>query len=80
MAIDIFGERNISHLLQAVTHLVQLPQKHLWLDYDQEADVFYVHFQEKPESNHSKMREDGIVLDYQDQDLIGLTILDASKR
>lgn len=54
--------------------------KMLWLDYDQGADVLYVHFSEKSSSNHSEMREDGIILDYRDKELVGLTIVDASQR
>jgi uncharacterized protein YuzE len=80
MAVNMVEEKSIGHLLKATTHLVQLPQKHLWLDYDEEADVLYVHFEEKPSTNHSEMREDGIILDYSDRELVGLTILDASQR
>jgi len=52
----------------------------MWLDYDAEADVLYIHFEEKPSSNHSEMRDDGIILDYRDDLLVGLTILEASCR
>ncbi len=50
------------------------------LDYDAGADVLYLHFEEEPRSNHSEMREDGIILDYHDEDLVGLTVLEASHR
>lgn len=80
MAVNILEEKNIGHLLKAATHLAQLPQKHMWLDYDADADVVYVHFEEKPSSNHSEMRDDGIILDYREKELVGLTILDASHR
>jgi len=52
----------------------------VWLDYDSEADVLYLHFEEKPSSTHSKMRDDGIILDYRGSHLVGLTILEASRR
>jgi len=52
----------------------------LWLDYDEGADVLYVHFTGTPSSNHSEMRGDGIILDYREKELVGLTILDASQR
>jgi len=51
-----------------------------WLDYDDEADVLYVHSEEKPASTHSEMTDEGILLDYRDETLVGLTILDASQR
>lgn len=65
---------------KATSHLIHLPQTHMGLGYDQEADVLYVHFEEKPSSNHSEMRDDVIILDYHEKKLVGLTILDASQR
>ena len=52
----------------------------MWLDYDEEVDVLYLHFESLPASSHSEMREDGIILDYNADRLGGITILDASKR
>jgi uncharacterized protein YuzE len=52
----------------------------MWLDYDEEADVLYVHFVDKPSSTHSEMRADGVILDYKGKDLVGVTILEASQR
>ncbi|MEK7399772.1 MAG: DUF2283 domain-containing protein [Candidatus Poribacteria bacterium] len=60
--------------------MAKIPKKRMWLDYDSEADVLYIHFEEKPNSNHSEMREDGIIFDYKDNHLVGLTILEASQR
>ena len=80
MAAEILEEKSISDLLKAVTHLVKLPKTHMWLDYDSEADVLYLHFEEKPSSTHSEMRNDGIILDYRGSRLVGLTILEASHR
>ncbi|HUV59064.1 MAG TPA: DUF2283 domain-containing protein [Desulfatiglandales bacterium] len=57
-----------------------MPKTKMWLDYDKEADVLYLHFEEKPKSTHSEMRDDGIILDYRDDLLVGLTILEASQR
>jgi uncharacterized protein YuzE len=60
--------------------LIKIPKKCMWLDYDSEADVLYIHFEEKPNSNNSEMREDGIIFDYKDNRLVGLTILEVSQR
>ncbi len=80
MALEALSEQGFGHLLEAVPSLVRLPMTRMWIDYDSEADVLYLHFEEKPSSNHSEMRDDGIVLDYRDDHLVGLTILDASRR
>ena len=80
METGILEKQNLTCLLQAVSNLIKLPKKKMWLDYDDEADVLYIHFVEKPASTHSEMREDGIILDYQENTLVGLTILEASKQ
>jgi uncharacterized protein YuzE len=80
MAKEKLEENSLIHLLKAASHLVQLAKNPMWLDYDQEVDVLHVHFENPPASTHSEMREDGITLDYKGNRLVGLTILEASKR
>jgi uncharacterized protein YuzE len=80
MAKEALAKKSLGHLLKAVSHLVQLPKHRMWLDYDEDADALYVHFVEKANSTHSEMREDGVILDYKDKDLVGVTILEASQR
>ena len=80
MALEAISEQGFADLLKAVPNLVRLPKRRVWLDYDAEADVLYLHFAEKPSSNHSQMRDDGIVLDYHGDQLVGLTVLEASSR
>lgn len=77
---EILEKKSMAHLLKAVSHLVQLPKKHIWLDYDEEADTLYIHFEERPSSTHSEMRDDGVVLDYKGRRLVGVTVLEASLR
>jgi uncharacterized protein YuzE len=80
MAAQILEQPSLSYLLNALTNFIKLPATKMWLDYDAEVDVMYVHFEEKPASTHSEMTEDGILLDYRDEKLVGLTVLDASQR
>ena len=80
MVATFLEEKNIGYLLKAMVNFIKLPLTKMWLDYDAEADVLYLHFEEKPTSTHSEMRDDGIILDYRDDILVGLTILEASHR
>lgn len=80
MASEILRTTHLDHLLQATAHLLQLSRSKMWLDYDQLADVLYLHFEEPPASTHSEMREDGIIVDYRGNQIVGLTILEASTR
>jgi uncharacterized protein YuzE len=52
----------------------------MWLDYGEEADVLYLHFEDQPGATRSQMRDDGVILDYKGRRLVGVTILDASQR
>jgi uncharacterized protein YuzE len=80
MALEVLEKPNIDYLLTATTSLIKLPQSRMWLDYDAEVDVLSVHFEDEPTSTHSEMRDDGIILDYRDERIVGLTILEASHR
>jgi uncharacterized protein YuzE len=45
-----------------------------------ESDDSYLHFEEQPTSTYSEMTDEGIILDYHDDQLVGVTILDAAAR
>ena len=80
MAKEKLAEKTLAHILRATAHLVQLPMTNMRLAYDEEADVLYLHFEDEPTTTHSEMRDDGIILDYADDRLVGVTVLDASHR
>jgi len=80
MATQILEQPSYTYLLRALANFIRLPATKMWLDYDSAADVLYVHFEDKPSSTHSEMTDEGVILDYQDEKLVGLTILDASQR
>jgi uncharacterized protein YuzE len=80
LTTKLLEPNSIGYLLKATVNLIKLPQRKMWLDYDELADVLYLHFEEKPSSTHSEMREDGIIIDYRDSVIVGMTILDASHR
>ena len=80
MVTKILEQPSLSYLLRALGNFIKLPIRKMWIDYDDEVDVLYVHFEEKPSSTHSEMTDEGIILDYQEERLVGLTILDASQR
>jgi uncharacterized protein YuzE len=51
-----------------------------WVDYDREADVLYISFQRPQKTTDSKMTDEGILLRYRDNKLVGITVLEASTR
>jgi uncharacterized protein YuzE len=64
----------------ATPQLLELAQTRYWVDYDRDADVLYISFQRPQEATDSMLTEDGVVLRYHDEKLVGITILDASTR
>ena len=52
----------------------------MWLDYDEEADVLYISFQRPQQETDSEMLDNGILLRYRKEKLVGVTVLDASTR
>jgi len=61
--------------------LIHLPQKELYARYDEEVDVLYLQFQRPANIHISEIRDDGIIIEYDDADnIVGLTILEASTR
>ncbi|MCU0476157.1 MAG: DUF2283 domain-containing protein [Anaerolineae bacterium] len=63
-----------------VRQVLDLPTRHVWTDYDAEADVLYISFRKPQGANDSLMQEDGSIHHYDGETLVGMTILNASKR
>jgi uncharacterized protein YuzE len=57
-----------------------LKHKTVWSSYDSDADVLYLHFKKPNNADNSEMTEDEIIIRYEGEDIIGITILNASKR
>ena len=51
-----------------------------WVDYDQEADVLYVSFARPQQATDTDLTDDGLLLRYRENQIVGVTVLDASKR
>lgn len=71
---------DVSRFLKAVPQLIRFPASRMWIDYDEQADVLYVSFRRPQRATNSEMRDDGIVIRKRGKEIVGLTILDASKR
>ncbi len=70
----------IDEISGALPHLIRLPQGRAWIDYDEEADVLYVGLKRPQKATDTKFLADkGILLRYRAKELVGVTVLDASK-
>lgn len=71
---------DISEFLRLVPALRQTPEDYLWMSYDREADVVYVNFKKPSYATDSELTDDDVILRFEGDDLVGLTILHASQR
>lgn len=56
------------------------PHGYMWSSYDAEADVLYINFKKPSHATDSELTDDDIIIRYEDDEIIGLTVLHASKR
>ena len=72
--------RAVSGALALAQLVGRFPAKKLWLDYDQEADVLYVSLKRPQKATETlDLEEEGVLLRYRDDELVGITVLDASR-
>lgn len=77
------GRRETSaagEILASLPHLLRLPSKQIWFDFDDAADVLYVSFERPQGATDSELSEDGVLMRYRGDQLVGVTIMNARKR
>jgi uncharacterized protein YuzE len=62
------------------TDALKLPTKHVWLDYDEGADVLYMSFRKPQRATKTVEVDDDILIRKDGSHIVGLTILNASSR
>jgi len=70
----------IQPYLNLIPAVRQSPQQYLWLSYDQEADVVYINFKKPSHATDSELTEDGVIVRYEADEVVGFTVLNASTR
>ena len=63
-----------------IGEVLALPSRQMWTDYDAEVDVLYISFRKPQQANDSIMEEDGNIYHYRDDELVGITVLNASQK
>ncbi len=74
------GEVKVKKILNIVPGLLDLPSSRIYTDYDKEADVLYINFEESPKADDSEITDEDVIIRYKKGDVIGITIINASKR
>jgi uncharacterized protein YuzE len=70
----------VEEYLKLIPAVRSAPQRYLWSSYDAEADVLYINFKKPSHATDSELTDDDIIVRYEDDEMVGITILHASKR
>ena len=71
----------IEEISRALPHLIRLPAARATIDYDRVADVLYVSLKHPQRATETReILGEGILLRYRGDELVGVTILNASRR
>jgi uncharacterized protein YuzE len=76
------GAVEVKKILTLVPEFLKLkvPYSRIWTAYDKEADVLYINFKKPSHADDSELTDDDVIIRYEKGEVIGLTILNASKR
>lgn len=65
---------------ELIDQILDLHVGQMWTDYDSDADVLYISFRKPQQANDSVMEADGNIYHYRDEELVGVTVLNASTK
>ena len=74
------GAVEVKKILNLVPELLEMPYSRIWTSYDKEADVLYINFKKPSHADDSELTDDDIIIRYEKGEIVGITILNASKR
>jgi len=70
----------IKKILNLVPELLEIPHSRIWTAYDKEADVLYINFKKPSHADDSELTDDDIIIRYEKGEIVGVTILNVSRR
>ena len=71
---------DIAEFLKIAPAVKRTPHRYLWSSYDPEADVLYINFKKPSHATDSEMTDDDVIVRYDGEEVVGLTVLHASTR
>jgi uncharacterized protein YuzE len=74
------GSVEVEKISALLPHLLEIPHKKIWLDYDEEADVLYVNFKKPSHADDSELTDDDVIIRYEKGQVVGMTFHNAAKR
>jgi len=73
------AEAILKESLKLLPFIKKLPSRHVWFDYDKEADVMYISFEKPGRATDTEVLKNGVLIRRRGKKIIGLTVLNASR-
>jgi uncharacterized protein YuzE len=71
---------NLDEYLRLLPATLHAPHGFVWSSYDADADVLYINFKKPSVATDSELTDDDVIIRYENDQIVGFTILHASKR
>ncbi|MFP4051486.1 MAG: DUF2283 domain-containing protein [Thermoplasmata archaeon] len=71
---------DVKKYLNLASDVMNINKNNVWISHDKEADVIYINFKKPSNPDDSELTDDNIIIRYEEGEVVGLTILHASKR
>ena len=71
---------DIQKLVRLTPELLDVPFQRMWSSYDREADVLYLNFKKPSHADDSVLTDDDVIVRYEGTEVVGITVLHASRR
>jgi uncharacterized protein YuzE len=72
------GKTEIAEFIKLVPGFILRPN--IWTSYDTAADVLYIDFKKPAHADDTELTDDDIIIRYEGEEVIGITVLNAKKR
>jgi uncharacterized protein YuzE len=71
---------DIDEYVRLIPAVSESPDRTVWVTYDPEADTLYVNFRRPSVADDSELTDDDLIVRYAGGEIIGATVLHASRR
>ncbi|MFH1392557.1 MAG: DUF2283 domain-containing protein [bacterium] len=69
----------LNNAIEIMPYIMRMPSKHIWLDYDKEADIMYVSFEKPQQATDTEVLDNGMLIRKRNNKIVGLTLINASQ-
>lgn len=80
MATAVRSAEVVNACIGLSTEIMKIPMKHMWVDYDKEADVLYISFRKPQRAKKTLERNEDVLVRKDGRETVGITILNASTK